>query len=156
MMTIKVKATKKYLQVDNKTPATKETIKKDWKLDKKMLLKETKEIAEAIGRQVTTNIFDGKKYTGGNVAKLRPATVKKKGHGIPLLDTGKLRAGVVVKRDGDGFTIRMSNARYKGGDTVSNVATYLNEGSPKMVARPFFGVTEKQINKIVKNAFKDR
>jgi hypothetical protein len=38
---------------------------------------------------------------------------------------------------------------------TEEVAKYLNQGTPKMVARPFFGITKKDLTAFVNSVMKD-
>ena len=51
---------------------------------------------------------------------------------------------------------QMAKKKYAGKDaTTEEVAKYLNEGTPKMVSRPFFGITKKDLDAFVKSVMKD-
>ncbi|HUX60005.1 MAG TPA: hypothetical protein VMV32_01735 [Ignavibacteriaceae bacterium] len=129
--------------------------------DKKILKKQVKEIAELIRYQIFRNILEGKRYDGKNVAGLALSTIRKKGSSRPLVDTGKMAYSVVVAEEGGKTVVRMSRNRYpkkgKGSaPTVEEVAGYLQTGNSKMPARPFFGITKKDLNNFVKIVIKDR
>lgn len=113
-----------------------------------------KDYAELIQSSITANLKKGMKYTGGAVAKLRPATIKRKGHSRVFLETGKLFKGVIVQKTAGGYVVKMSKARYKGGETVESVSGYLQEGNPNMKARPFFGLKKSDSTKIYNTVIK--
>ena len=124
--------------------------------DKTLLKKDLKQIAFMVRDKITDNILKGKTYKGTNVARLKPSTIKRKGHSRPLFETGKLSKSVIVKDSGNAVIVQMARKKYAKKDvTTEEVAKYLNEGTPKMVSRPFFGITQKDLNLFVKSVMKD-
>ena len=124
--------------------------------DKTLLKKDLKQIAFMVRDKITDNILKGKTYKGTNVARLKPSTIKRKGHSRPLFETGKLSKSVIVKDSGNAVIVQMARKKYAKKDaTTEEVAKYLNEGTPKMVSRPFFGITKKDLDVFVKSVMKD-
>lgn len=124
--------------------------------DKTLLKKDLKEIAFMVRDKITRNILESKTYKGTPVARLKPSTIKRKGHSRPLFETGKLSKSVIVKDSGNAVIVQMARKKYPKKDaTTEEVAKYLNEGTPKMVSRPFFGITQKDLNAFVKSVMKD-
>lgn len=124
--------------------------------DKTLAKKDLKQIANLVKDKITDNILNAKTYKGGNVAKLKPSTIRRKGNSRPLYETGKLSKSVIVKESGNSIFVQMAKKKYAGKDaTTEEVAKYLNEGTPKMVSRPFFGITKKDLDAFVKSVMKD-
>lgn len=126
--------------------------------DKGILKKDVQRIAYLTREHIQKNIASGKRFdTGGAVAKLKPATVKRKGFSKPLMETGKMVLGVMTENTSDGAIVRMKNLRYKGGVSLPEVMKYTNEGDPgKRAARPVFGINKKNADKIVNHVFKEK
>lgn len=124
--------------------------------DKTLLKKDLKQIAFMVRDKITDNILKAKTYKGNPVARLKPSTIKRKGHSRPLFETGKLSKSVIVKDSGNAVIVQMARKKYANKDvTTEEVAKYLNEGTPKMVSRPFFGITKKDLDVFVKSVMKD-
>lgn len=124
--------------------------------DKTLLKKDLKQIAFMVRDKITDNILNAKTYKGGNVARLMPSTIKRKGSSRPLFETGKLSKSVIVKDSGNSVIVQMARKKYANKKaTTEEVAKYLNEGTPGMVSRPFFGITQKDLNAFVKSVMKD-
>lgn len=122
------------------------------RVDKRAL----KKIAEDVKKNINRNLKQGLKYTGGKVASLSPVTVtikKAKGRKEPyrvFLDSGVLFGSLRIVPMDSGFAVTFNKTKYpKTKVYVSEVAQWLNEGTPKMPARPFFGITEMQFQKLV-------
>lgn len=115
-----------------------------------------KRMAEDIKKLIDTNLKQGLKYTGGKVAPLAEATIeakKRKGRRQPdrvFLDSGILFQSLRLVPIAKGFAVTFKKIKYpKSKLSVMEVAQFLVDGTPKMPARPFFGITELQLNKIV-------
>lgn len=134
--------------------------------DKGILQKDVQTIAKMIRDKITSNIYRGKRYDGGNVKALTSkAYMKRKGSSRVLINTGKMLDGVVVAKQGKDIIVRMKNTKYpkkvnplgagkgwtvKNPLTVSKVAEYVN------AERPFFGITKKDLSIFTKAVIKDR
>jgi hypothetical protein len=115
-----------------------------------------KKMAEEIKTNIDRNLKQGLKYTGGAVAPLSKTTIeikKAKGRANParvFVDSGVLVKSLRVVPIARGYSITFQKYKYPKTKTfVSEVAQWLNDGTPKMPARPFFGITELQFNAIV-------
>jgi len=115
-----------------------------------------KRMAEDIKKLIDTNLKQGLKYTGGKVAPLSEATIeakKRKGRRQPdrvFLDSGILFQSLRLVPIAKGFAVTFKKIKYpKSKLSVMEVAQFLVDGTPKMPARPFFGITELQLNKII-------
>lgn len=120
---------------------------------------EVKKFAESVMKFIETNIRKGIKYTGGKVAPLKPATIeakKRKGRAEPsrvFVDSGQLIKGLKLVTLGAGYSVGFKPYTYPDTNMkMDEVATYLNEGTKKMVARPFFGLTQKKFNELIDKA----
>ena len=107
------------------------------------------EFAIMVQEDITMNIMKGMKYTGSRAAALKKSTIKRKGNSRIFIETGRMLRGVKVKKIGSVYRVFMSKERYnKRGKsrppTVEEVAGYINEGTERMTARPFFGLTKKK------------
>lgn len=122
--------------------------------DKKFTQKGLLQVANLIKEKITDNILKGKTFRGGNVAKLAKSTIKRKKSSRPLVETGKLSNSVVVATDSGKVVVRMARNRYaKSKATIEQVAGYLQEGTARMPSRPFFGITQKDLNRFVTQVF---
>lgn len=105
-----------------------------------------KEIAQAVKNGIERNIATGQKYTGGSVAPLAFLTIQQKGFSRPLFQTGQLLGSVQLTQSGENtYEVFINSNR-------SEIASYLNFGTKRMPARPFFGISEavlKQIEEIL-------
>lgn len=115
-----------------------------------------KRMAEDIKKLIDTNLKQGLKYTGGKVAPLAKVTIeakKRKGRRQPdrvFLDSGILFQSLRLVPIAKGYAVTFKKIKYpKSKLSVMEVAQWLNDGTPKMPARPFFGITEIQFNKIL-------
>lgn len=115
-----------------------------------------KRMAEEIKTNIDRNLKQGLKYSGGKVAPLSQATIeikKAKGRKEPyrvFLDSGVLFQSLRVVKIARGYSITFNKTKYpKTKVYVSEVAQWLNDGTKRMPARPFFGITETQFNTIV-------
>jgi HK97 gp10 family phage protein len=152
---IKLSATGKLFKVKGNNVAVSDSFEKRL-TDKTLLKKDLKEIAFLIKEKITKNIITAKTYKGGNVARLKPSTIKRKGNSRPLFETGKLSGSVIVTDSGNNVIVRMAKKKYaKKQANTEEVAKYLNQGTPKMVARPFFGITKKDLTAFVNSVMKD-
>jgi hypothetical protein len=113
-------------------------------------------MAEDIKKLIDTNLKQGLKYTGGKVAPLAKVTIeakKRKGRRQPdrvFLDSGILFQSLRLVPIAKGFAVTFKKVKYpKSKLSVMEVAQFLVDGTPKMPARPFFGITELQLNKII-------
>jgi len=101
-----------------------------------------KQIAEAVRKGIESNIALGQQYTGGSVSPLKASTIQRKGFARPLFETGQLLGSVKLSQTGDNlYEVFISSNR-------SEIAGYLNFGTGKMKARPFFGISESVLKSI--------
>lgn len=145
---ISIKASSNYLRFDKVNNDAGKRISENI-LPQKILQRQVKAIAEDIKKDIDRNLRQGLKYTGGKVAKLRPSTIKRKGHSRVFLETGKLFNAIQVKKVGTSYYVTVKPNRLE-------IASYLQNGySPnKLVPRPFFGTTKKRITELVKKHIK--
>lgn len=115
-----------------------------------------KKMAEEIKTNIQRNLDKGLKYTGGKVAPLAVATIeakKRKGRLEPsrvFVDSGVLIKSLRISPTGTGYVISFQKYKYpKTKVYVNEVAQWLNEGSKRMPARPFFGITKNQFESLV-------
>lgn len=142
-LSIKVQASNDYLRIDKYSDGRGQRYA-ELIASNKILQRQTKEIADMIRSSIEENLIKGKRFdTGGKVAKLKPSTIKRKGHSRVFDDKGKLLRSVKVKKVGRGYVI------YIGGDRAE-IMKFLQEGNPKMAARPAFGINKTNLNKIVR------
>jgi hypothetical protein len=146
---ISVQASKDYLRIDkidnNKISRIAEKVYPD-----KILQRDVKAIAELVRQDIENNLKKGIKYTGGKVAPLRPATIKRKGHSRVFLETGKLFRSIQVKKVGSAYVVGVKEDR-------ADIMKYLQEGdSGRMKPRPAFGITKKKLNEFVTKVFKKK
>jgi len=114
-------------------------------------------IAEEIKKDIERNLKLGLRFDGrGAVKPLAQSTIeakKRKGRRNPsrvFVDSGKLIQSVKILKKGGSYTVTFKDLRYPKSDaTVPEVAKYLNEGTNRMPARPFFGVTQKRIKELI-------
>ena len=108
--------------------------------------------------QLIKKRFDKQATSGINWAALKPATIKARlrkgyGRGPKLVNTGALERDAIANAN-DSFTIDL---RYKLNATNIAVAyaEFIQHGTPKMAARPFFApFDEKEIAILMKAAAK--
>lgn len=105
-----------------------------------------KRISNAVKEGIEKNIESGKLWLGGSVSPLRPSTIKRKGNTRPLVETGRLLKSILNRK--------VSDSLYEVFVTVdrSDVANWLVNGTQRMVARDFFGLTpeaDKAIDRIL-------
>lgn len=115
-------------------------------LDIKKLLppEKLKQIADKVKEQIESNLMKGQSYLGGAVAPLKPSTIKRKGSNRLFYDTGKLFDSITLQQNSlTEFQIGIASER-------NDVAVMLNYGTPKMAARPFFGINQEVFNEIEK------
>lgn len=117
---------------------------------------DVKKVADEVKKFIEGNLRKGIKYTGGKVAPLKPATIeakKRKGRPQParvFVDSGQLIKGLKIVTLGAGYSVTFRDYTYPdSGDSMMKVATELNEGRDNMVARPFFGMTQKKFDEII-------
>lgn len=119
----------------------------------------SKKAAELIADRIRKNILEGKRYDGRNVAKILPSTIRKKqGDTRPLVHTLTLYKAIDVKELQNSYKVYVKplKGRFTSRTPRDIVARYLQGGTSKMKARPFFGATKKFINtldKELKKAF---
>lgn len=123
---------------------------------KKFLQRDLKKIADLIAFEIKKNISSARRYDGrGKLRKLAPSTVRRKGFSTILIETGQLLNSIEVKKVGTTYLVQVKNVRHKGSEsTVSEIATYLQQGTDRMPARPFFGITKKKLTEIVNSVIK--
>lgn len=140
--------------------------------DKGILQKDVQAIAKMLRDKITSNIYKGKRFDGGNVIALAKSTRDKKKSSRVLIDTGKMLGGVIVSKENGAVIVRMKKDKYpmnvkplgprkntknkSKGETIEQVAKWINEGTDTMPARPFFGYTKKDITNFTKAVIKDR
>lgn len=108
------------------------------------------EIAEAVKNGIERNIANAQKYTGGAVSPLAFSTIRQKGFSRPLFQTGELLGSVEMTQSGiNAFNVFISSNR-------SEIAGYLNYGTSRMPARPFFGISEAVLRQIDEILNKDQ
>jgi hypothetical protein len=141
---IKVQASNDYLRIDKYTNG-KGVRFTEQIASNKILQRQAKEIADLIRLSIEENLIKGKRFdTGGKVAKLKASTIKRKGHSRVFDDTGLLLRSVKVKKLGRGYLIFIGGKR-------AEIMKYLQEGSPKMAARPAFGINKTKLQQIIKD-----
>lgn len=158
---ISVQASKDFLRID-KWDTNRANRLGEFVMDKKILQRDSRLIAELIANSITENIHKGKRYdTGGSVAALKASTIARKKRmkranpSRVFLDSGKLFVDVIVKKIGRMFVIKLSDRKYKSGVSVAEVGEYLQLGNTNMKARPFFGINKKNLEIIVKKVFRN-
>lgn len=114
----------------------------------KFILKESKldKIAEVVQERIQDDLFKSKDYMGNRVTPNAPKTIKIKGHGKVFFDTGELYRSVLKRNTGNmQREVFIAEGR-------SLIAYWLQYGTSRMPARPFFGVTPEayiEIKKII-------
>ena len=127
---------------------------------KSLLLKDLKEIAELTANRISVNVEQSKRYDNkGGLARNSEATIKRKGFDKPLIETGRLVAGVKVVREGNAYIVKMSDAKYSKSVTTSIAGKKLPKRTKRYSiaevafwnnkTRPFFGITKKEFLKYV-------
>ena len=117
--------------------------------DKGLLKRDVVEIAGMIRDKIEANIRNAKTFTGRPVAPLKPSTIKRKKHSRPLYETGKLASSVMVETKGSAAVVRLKADR-------AEIGGYLQVGRSDMKARPFFGITKKDLSMFTKSVITDR
>lgn len=139
-------------QYDSSSEAWVNTIIQDIELFTSVNPSQLREIAEVVKNGIERNIATGQKYTGGSVAPLAFSTIKQKGFSRPLFQTGQLLGSVQLTPSGENaFDVFISSNR-------SEIASYLNFGTNRTPARPFFGISEavqRQIDEILNKPLQD-
>lgn len=105
-----------------------------------------KRISDTVKEGIEKNIESGSLWLGGAVSPLRPATIKRKGSARPLFESGRLLKSISNRKVTDNlYEVFVSVGR-------SEVASLLINGTQRMVARDFFGLTpeaDKAIDRIL-------
>ena len=117
------------------------------------LKRASKKAAGLIADRIRKNILEGKRYDGRNVAKILPSTIRKKqGDTRPLVHTLTLYKAIDVKELQNSYKVYVKplKGRFTSRTPRDIVARYLQGGTSKMKARPFFGATKKFINTLDK------
>lgn len=112
----------------------------------KFILKESKldDITEVIQSRIQDNLFKSKTYLGGAAEPNKPLTIIKKGHHKVFFHTGELYRSVLKRNTGDmQREVFIAEGR-------SLIAYWLQYGTSRMTARPFFGVTPEAYTEIKK------
>lgn len=99
------------------------------------------DLSDIIKTSIEQNLEEGKDYMGRNVAPLAPATIKRKGHSRVFEDTGVLKSSVMKRITGDNFDVYIDSRR-------NEIANYLQLGTRRMPARPFFGISDDTLKQI--------
>lgn len=100
-----------------------------------------KEISEMIKEGIEMHLYRGLDYFGNTVAPLKSSTIKRKGHNKVFFDTGELYQSVANRTEKEYAEVFLSAGR-------SEIAKYLQSGTSRMAARPFFGLSERMKAKI--------
>lgn len=139
-------------QYDSSTGAWIEILIQDIELFTSVNPSQLREIAQAVKEGIERNIGTGQKYSGGSVSPLALSTIQQKGFSRPLFHTGQLLGSVQLSQSGDNaYEVFINSNR-------SDVASYLNFGTKRMTARPFFGISEavlKNIEEILNKPLQD-
>jgi len=179
LLQIKVEARKQYLRIDKFTGTSGDRIFNKQALNN-FTQDQAKFIALKIKQHIEENLMQAKRFdTGQQVAKLAPATVKRKGFKRPFLETGKLFESISIKKVGKGYAVYVLKRRaeiaaalhFGGVRKVKYKKSYkakgkailetknkggrikeLKPGTITLPARPFFGVNKKNLTEIVKSA----
>ena len=114
-------------------------------------------IAQDVKKKLERNLKQGMRFDGrGPVKPLKKSTIerkKAKGSAQPsrvFYDTGKLFTALKLADLARGYSVTFRNYTYPETNThIMDVATYLNDGTDNMVARPFFGLTKSDFQKLV-------
>jgi len=141
---IEIKSTSKALNIFSNQEGSKQNIARIPKT--RVFLRQKKELADKIAKHITDNLINERKYTGGKASPLKPSTIKRKGHSRIFFDKGILVKSIKTKKDGDNYKVYVADKR-------AEIAGYLQQGTDKMVARPFFGITKTKLNEYVKQVF---
>ncbi|NOS85230.1 MAG: hypothetical protein HOP31_08835 [Ignavibacteria bacterium] len=108
-------------------------------------------ILKAIHLDVFENVLTGVTYLKSPVAPLSPVTIRKKGHSKPFLDTG-----ILLSQFKDEILSETHGIVFIGNENERDeIAYYLQEGTHKMPARPFFDFSEKVLSDIDKILLED-
>tara|TARA_Y100000310_G_scaffold282096_1_gene303095 strand:+ start:1749 stop:2192 length:444 start_codon:yes stop_codon:yes gene_type:complete len=128
----------------------------DFDLDKINLdlHKELNFIGEIIKKDHYQRLEKGKGVKGG-MQQLRPSTVKKKGHGKILVDTGKMRNLVIEEATRANQMVEVHPGRiekYKGSNvTMADVGGFHQEGGGNLPKREWFGITKDAEKRALKH-----
>lgn len=136
---------------------------KDWELRK---------IAQLVRDKIEDNIFKARSYKGGKLRKLATSTIANKGSNAILYDTGQLQNSIKAKKSGKAYVVSVSDKNYKHPNRsartgkrlnykprpikISEIAAYLQYGGGTLPARPFFGITNKDMQAIIKQVLSRR
>jgi len=117
-----------------------------------------KKSAGLIKEKIQRNILEGRRFDGRKVAKLLPSTIKRKGSSRPLVHSLALHDSIAVKELAASYKIYVKPLKGRFGSKTPRdiVARILQNGSPHMVARPFFGLNEKfrkEVDREMKRVF---
>jgi len=170
---IRLQSSGKYLRADSLNKSIKGTRVFNEIVDPKLLQKDIKEIADQLAEDVRNNILKAKRFDNrGRLKALKRSTIKQKGNARILINTGQLLNGVEVKKQGQTFVVKMTDKLYKvrrkaksnrkkksvGKSTIaiSEIAGYLQNGTDRMPARPFFGTTKKRMKELVNAVVRQR
>lgn len=94
-----------------------------------------RKIVTIVKEGVDRNLKNGLDFEGNPVLPLAPSTIARKGHKRVFYDTGRLFRSVIMRMTGrDSGEVYISNDRRQ-------IAIWLTQGTSKMVARPFFGIS---------------
>lgn len=106
-------------------------------------------VAKLIQQQIQYNLFHSLEYTGGTVVPDSPATIKRKGHNKVFFETGELYRSVLMN------VVSADEREVFIGDSRAKIASWLNYGTNRMPARPFFGIGNETYEKINQMIFKN-
>lgn len=102
------------------------------------------DIVAIVKEGIEYNLENALDFQGYPVLPLSPNTIKRKGHSRVFYDTGLLFKSVLS------VMIGYDTAEVYIGGERSSVAVWLNQGTPNMVARPFFGIGPRMGTEIEK------
>ena len=109
------------------------------------LSKELNTIGQIIKKDHYQRLESGQGVKGG-MQQLRSSTIKKKGHGKILVDTGKMRNLVIEEATKANQMVEIHpgrKERYKGSNvTMSDVGGFHQSGAGNLPKREWFGITK--------------
>lgn len=129
---------------------------KDWELRK---------IAQLVRDKIEDNIHKEKSYKGYKLKAISQEWARRKGTDAILYDTGQLQSSILSGKSGNAYIVKVSDKIYKYPTSsptgqrlkppkkrlrISEIAFYNQQ------TRPFFGITDKDLRKIIIEVFKRR
>lgn len=101
-----------------------------------------KEYAEKIKESIERNLYSGNDFSGNPVKPLALSTIAKKGHSKVFFHTGELFRSIAMQKIPNGYEIFVLPNR-------AAIAYWLETGTNKMPARPFFGIIPERADSIL-------